>query len=166
MTAEDLKVFVSGTENFFAKVTSQRAEVSTPFVKDDTENVMYDFSAVIGVSGAQRGSVYFSAPRPMMQKLVSAVGEPELSDENCADYVGEIANTISGNAREQLGTNFMISVPTIFQGNANAARFPTGVPAYVVPIVWSGHRSSLVICLRDVPQAIREKITPNVDGEE
>jgi chemotaxis protein CheX len=152
MTEEDLKVFVDGTSNFFAQVASTPAEVSTPFVKEEGDRVITDFSAVIGISGTQRGCVFFTAPRPMVQKLVTQFGEPETSDEICADFVGEIANTISGNAREHLGSGFMISVPVVFRGDTDAVRLPKDSPAFVIPIFWSGHRSSLIICLKDQVQ--------------
>jgi chemotaxis protein CheX len=150
MTEEDLKVFVSGTANYFKQVASVPAEVSTPFIKEAGDEVIFDFSAVIGITGTQRGCVYYTAPRTMVQTLVSQLGEPELGDEICADFVGEIANTISGNAREALGSGFMISVPVVFR-EAKDVRFPPDAPSYVIPIVWKGHRSSLIICLKDEP---------------
>ena len=149
MTDEDLKPFVSGTANFFVQVGSIPAEIDTPFVKEKEDRVMSDFSAIIGVTGSQRGCVYFTAPREMLKDLVKRLGEPDLSDEICADYVGEIANTISGNAREALGSNFKISVPTVFRGTDRDVQFPLDAPAFVVPIHWAGYRSALIICLRD-----------------
>ncbi|HEY0798132.1 MAG TPA: chemotaxis protein CheX [Candidatus Baltobacteraceae bacterium] len=148
MSEDDLKVFIKGTEHFFAQVATSPAEVSTPFVKESTDRVIYDFSAVIGISGTQRGCVYYTAPRDMVRDLVSQLGEPEQSDEIFADYVGEIANTISGNAREHLGTGFMISVPVVFC-EADNVRFPSDAPAFVIPIMWNGYRSSLILCLKD-----------------
>jgi chemotaxis protein CheX len=152
MPDSDLKVFVDGTAKFFSQVATTPAEVSTPFVREDSDRVTYDFSAVIGVSGSQRGCVYYSAPRPMVEELMQIVGEADHCDENCADFVGEIANTISGNAREFLGSGFMISVPVVFYGPSQDVRFPPEMPAFVIPIIWNGHRSSLIICLKDQPQ--------------
>src|SRR5204863_3363012 len=121
---------------------------------------IYDFSAVIGITGTQRGCVYYTAPRAMVQELVKQIGETEQSDDILADYVGEIANTISGNAREHLGAGFMISVPVVFRA-ADDVRFPGNTPAFVIPILWNGHRSSLILSLRDedisVPDFGRDK---------
>jgi chemotaxis protein CheX len=148
MSEDDLKVFVKGTERFFLQAGSKPAEVSTPFVKEETDRVIYDFSAVIGITGTQRGCVYYTAPRGMVLELVKQIGETDQSDDILADYVGEIANTIAGNAREHLGAGFMISVPVVFRAAADV-RFPSGTPAFVIPILWNGHRSSLILSLRD-----------------
>jgi chemotaxis protein CheX len=155
MSEDDLKVFIKGTENFFSQVATSPAEVSTPFVKEAMDRVIYDFSAVIGISGTQRGCVYYTAPRDMVRDLVLQLGETEQSDDILADYVGEIANTISGNAREYLGTGFMISPPVVFC-EAGDVRFPGDAPAFVIPIMWSGHRSSLILCLKDDERATAE----------
>lgn len=153
MSEDDLKVFVKGAERFFMQAASTPAEVSTPFVKEDADHVIYDFSAVIGITGTQRGCVYYTAPRAMVRELVKQIGETEQSDDILADYVGEITNTISGNAREHLGAGFMISIPVVFRGAENV-RFPSGTPAFVIPILWSGHRSSLILSLKDEDVAV------------
>ncbi len=152
MTEDDLKVFVHGAARFFSKISPTPAEVGTPFVRDESDQVMSDFSAVIGISGNQRGCVYYTAPRDMVQALADIFGEPDLSDDICADFVGEIANTISGNARHDLGPGFLISVPVVIRGRAQDVRFPDNAPAFVIPINWSGHRSTLIICLKEEPQ--------------
>jgi|SRR5271166_2351340 len=149
MTDEDLKPFVTGTANFFVQVGSLPAEIDAPFVKESQDTVVSDFSAIIGVTGSQRGCVFYTAPRDMLKELVKRLGEPDLSDDICADYVGEIANTISGNARQELGSGFKISVPTVIRGSDNGVKLPDDAPAFVVPIVWLGHRSALIICLKD-----------------
>ena len=148
---EDLKVFVHGAARFFSKISPTPAEVGTPFLRDETDHVMSDFSAVIGISGNQRGCVYYTAPRGMVQALAEIFGESDLSDDICADFVGEIANTISGNARVDLGPGFLISVPVVIRGRAEDVRFPDDAPAFVIPINWSGHSSTLIICLKDEP---------------
>jgi len=155
MTEEDLKIFVTGTSHYFAQVANSTAEVSTPFVKEPSDHVMFDFSAVIGITGSQRGCVYYTAPRDMVADLVSRLGEPDKDDDILADYVGEIANTISGNAREQLGSGFMISVPVVFRGRVDDVRFPRDTPAFVIPIYWNKYRSALIICLKDGERNIR-----------
>jgi chemotaxis protein CheX len=148
MSEDDLKVFVKGAEKFFTQAVSIPAEVSTPFVREAADRVIYDFSAVIGITGTQRGCVYYTVTRAMVRELITQIGETEQTDDLLADYVGEIANTISGNAREHLGSGFMISVPVVFRA-AEAVRFPSDVPAFVIPILWNKHRSSLILSLKD-----------------
>ncbi len=145
-------MFVHGAARFFSKISPVPAQVGTPFLREESDRVMSDFSAVIGISGNQRGCVYYSAPREMVLALADLFGESDLSDDICADFVGEIANTISGNAREHLGPGFLISVPVVIRGRADDVRFPDDAPAFVIPISWSGHRSSLIICLKEEPR--------------
>lgn len=158
MREEDLKIFVKGTEHFFKQVTKVAAEVSSPFIKESGDHVMNDFSAVIGISGKHRGCVYYTAPREMVGELMGHFGETDRSDDLLSDCVGEIANTISGNARQHLGPGFMISVPVVIQGKAEDVRFPKDAPAFVIPITWNGYRSSLILCLKN-----GEKETPALD---
>ena len=150
MTEGDLKIFIRGTENFFTRVTKVPATIGTPYIMED-DRVVYDFSAVIGVSGSQRGCVYYSAPRAMIEELVKHLGETMTTDAILADYVGEIANTVAGNARKDLGSSFMISYPVVFSGAVKGGdvHFPRGVPAFVIPLDWQGHQSSLIICLEE-----------------
>jgi chemotaxis protein CheX len=148
MPEDDLKVFVKGTEHFFLHITQLSAEISTPFIKEQSDRVILDFSAVIGISGSQRGCVYYTASREMIVDLLPHFGESDINDDLLADCVGEIANTISGNAREFLGPNFMISVPVVFCGRPDDVRFPQDAPVFVLPIEWNGHRSSLILCLK------------------
>ena len=150
-TEENLKSFIHGTERYFQTVTATPAAVSTPYVMEKDDRVVYDFSAVIGVSGQQRGCVYYSAPREMVRELVGHLGETMMNDEIFADYVGEIANTISGNAREQLGPGFMISVPVVFTTGADGGgvRFPQDIATIVIPLEWKNYRSSLILALKE-----------------
>lgn len=73
---DDLKTFVKGTEHFFKHVTRMAAEVSMPFIKESSDSVIDDFSAVIGISGKHRGCVYYTAPREMIGELMGHFGEP------------------------------------------------------------------------------------------
>jgi chemotaxis protein CheX len=122
--------------------------VRTPYIMRADDHVTHDFSAIIGVSGSQHGVVYYSAPRKMLSELVRDFGETSVDDDLLADYVGEIANMVSGNAREYFSNAFMISVPKVVSSERGPA-FPENTPAFVVPLEWSGHESSLVICLRE-----------------
>jgi len=62
--------------------------------------------------------------------------------------VGEVANTISGNARRDFGRNFIISTPTICdRTNAATAAATTG-RSFVIPINWRSHSAKLVVCLK------------------
>ena len=50
---------------------------------------------MIGVSGARKGIVSFTAPRGMLTVLLMRMQETDCSEETILDLVGEVANTIS-----------------------------------------------------------------------
>jgi chemotaxis protein CheX len=62
--------------------------------------------------------------------------------------VGEVANTISGNARRDYGKEFVISVPEVVSGASDEVELPSGTRPYVIPINWRSHAARLVVCLR------------------
>jgi hypothetical protein len=59
----------------------------------------------ITLSASFRGCVYFSAPRLLVRGLLIQLQEPDTCEDNLPDTVGEVANTISGNARRHFGTS-------------------------------------------------------------
>ena len=66
-------------------------------------------------------------------------------DQSVFDMIGEIANTIAGNARTSFGAEFNISVPTIFKGKPNNFRIILRTPVVVLPVNWKGHQAFLVV---------------------
>ena len=142
----ELRTFIDGTTNYFETSAQQAATVGSPYLVTDGNPGAYEYTGVIGISGARKGIVYFTAPRGMLTVLLMRMQETDSSDEIMRDLVGEIANTISGNARRDFGKNFLISIPTII------AHEPEKVPApharaYVIPINWRTHSAKLVVCL-------------------
>ena len=61
-----------------------------------------DYTGIITLSGDYK-DVYFTAPRFMLVDLLTNMSETNVSEINLLDIVGEIANTISGNARKHFG---------------------------------------------------------------
>ena len=147
MNESEMQVFIRGAARYFDQLPV-KAEVGLPYLKD-MDFAMLDFSAAIGISGPRRGCVYYSAPREMAQQLATGFGEADTSDALCADLIGEVANIISGNACEELGASFMISVPMVLVGRPEMVRFPENVPTFLIPIYWRDHKSLLIICLEN-----------------
>lgn len=147
---ETLPVFVQAIMHYFDHITGVPAETETPYLQEGASDVS-DLTAIIGVSGDLQGCVYYTAPREMLDQLLKFVAEHEPTDELRCDMAGEVANTLSGNARKQLGSGFMISVPVVIQGKPEKVVHYKGNACFVIPIRWRGLRSFLKICLMDVP---------------
>jgi chemotaxis protein CheX len=146
-TEEALHVFIEGVINYFEHTADKGVKVGSPYLAEDVEPVMHDFTGIIGVSGPYRGSVYFSAPKLMLTHLLMSMGEADTSVENILDLVGEVANTISGNARKIFGREFLISVPVMIEGAIQKMHTPKYTRCYVIPVYWKSYAATVVVCL-------------------
>ena len=145
---EKLQVFVSGVTNFFLEVTRKSASVGTPYLMETVKPLAYDYTGIIGISGDRKGSIYFTAPANFLMRVLTAMGETDVSRESLMDIVGEVANTISGNARQTFGERFMVSVPTVVSASNDNIRLPKDTRSYIIPIEWAKHKAALVVTLK------------------
>jgi chemotaxis protein CheX len=106
-----------------------------------------EYTGIIGISGKARGAVCFTADALMLKNILAFLNESPSSPEILCDLVGEIANTLSGNAREEFGRDFLISVPVVATGNDPSFRFPEETRNYVIPIIWQTEKAYLLVCL-------------------
>lgn len=146
-----LKIFAQSVTRYFATVADGQAVLGTPYLAGEGESAAFDFSAVIGITGTHRGNVYYTAPREKLRALLPLIGEAAPDDRLCAELVGEITNTISGNAREQLGPGFMISTPFILQGGSGRVHAAKDSACYILPVTWNQHRSRVLVSLEQSP---------------
>lgn len=142
----EIRTFIDGATNYFETSGHQAASVGSPYLVTDGNPGAYEYTGIIGISGSRKGIVYFSAPRGMLTVLLMRMQETDTSDENIKDLVGEVANTISGNARKDFGRNFIISVPTVVAHDLQKVTAPFS-RSYVIPINWRTHSAKLVVCL-------------------
>jgi chemotaxis protein CheX len=147
MQERDLQVFIDGVIHYFKQISEESAVVGTPYLLDTKSKICYDYTGIIGISGRRKGCVYFTAPSIMLTHLLISIGEPDISAENYCDIVGEVANTISGNARQSFGREFMISVPIVIGGEPEQIKMPKDILSFVIPINWRQNDAALVISL-------------------
>jgi chemotaxis protein CheX len=143
----ELRTFIDGTTRFFETLTNQPASVGSPYLVTDGKPGAYEYSGVIKVSGARDGVVFFTAPRGMLTVLLMRMQETDTSEETMRDLVGEVANTISGNARRDLGKGFVISPPNVVSSGSEPVVMPHA-RSFVIPINWRTHAAKLVVCLQ------------------
>ena len=149
MAEQTLQVFIDGAVRFFEHTNDKEVKVGTPYLVENNSPAAYDVTGIIGISGPYRGCVYFTAPRILLKHLLLSIGETDTSNENLFDLVGEVANTISGNARSTFGHEFMISVPVMLEGAPNHIHLPQNLRSYVIPIYWKAYHAAVVICLEE-----------------
>lgn len=147
MNQSDLQVFIDATVNYFKQASDVTATVEAPYLKNVTETIAYQYTGIIGISGKKRGCVYFTAPSVLVKHLLMSIGETDTSKDTVCDLVGEVANTIAGNARKYFGPEFMISVPVVVDGQPERIKLPPNSRAFIIPVIWRLYESRIVICL-------------------
>ncbi len=148
ITEDNVRVFLDGANRFFREANKIDMEVGTPYLNENKNAIAYDYTGVISVSGPHRGIVYFTAPRILLRHLLVSIGEPDTSDAIMMDLTGEIANTISGNARSEFGEEFDISTPNVISGVPDEEQLPRTVRSFVIPLKWKNYQAAVVICLK------------------
>jgi chemotaxis protein CheX len=85
-----------------------------------------------------------SMPGQLLRELLLLQGETDLSQGNLLDAVGEIANTLGGNARKTLGPSLQISVPVKLHGSGGIQARVRKHP-YAITLKWN-HQPA-VVCI-------------------
>ena len=124
MKAEKLNVFIESVIAFYAQIGSELKDIDTPYLNENEHPVGYDFSGIINISGPATGCVYVSAPSIMLREMLKVMEEPDVTISNLKDLVGELANTVSGNARTEFGADFIISPPAVVEGTPSSKYLP------------------------------------------
>jgi chemotaxis protein CheX len=144
----ELKTFVEGTTNYFEVAAQQPASIGSPYLVTEGSPSVHEYTGVINITGKREGIVYFTAPKAMLTVLLMKMQESDFSHETMRDLVGEVANTISGNARKDFGRDFVISVPSVLAGEKPDIPASPGHRSFVIPINWRSHSAKLVVSLR------------------
>lgn len=139
----ELKLFVESVRRYFQVVTKEEPQVTSAFLATgDVE--AFDYNGIVTFSGAYNGHVMVSMPQQLLRELLLLQGETDLSDGNLLDAVGEIANTLGGNARKSLGSALQISVPVKLQGSSGIRARVRKHP-YVITLRWN--RQPALVCV-------------------
>ena len=148
ITEKDIEVFIDGIKHYFPTSTEIDIVVAPPYLISADEITVNDYTGIIGISGERKGFVLVTAPADMLRYLVLSLGEKTATPALVHDVVGEVANTISGNARRSFGSGFMISVPLIVQGQPNRIGAAKDTNGYVIPSRWNTFSFQLVVSLQ------------------
>ena len=141
LTETDLKLFVDAIQRYLMVTTRQKPQLTSAFLGTaDVEG--FEFNGIVNFSGSYNGHVVVSMPAKMLREILLLQRERDISDSALLDAVGEIANTLAGNARKELGSDLQISVPVKVQG---AMGMRTGVRKhpFVITLRW-GHHAAMV----------------------
>ena len=149
MKEKRIQIFVDVIKNYFSQFGEEELIIDTPYLLENKQPRVLDYTGVIGISGVNKGAVYFTTTQHLLKQIMHELGETDLSEENYVDLVGEVANTVSGNARSEFGPEFHISVPIVFKGAPQSIILPKRGQSFIIPITWQGQIGEIVICLQD-----------------
>lgn len=152
MVEKALDTFIKSIIIYFQETYSIDVNIGAPYLISDANELSGDFTGAINISGEYEGSCYFSTPKALLQKVLQSLSigtEIDInSDEILSDIAGEIANTLSGNARLDLGEDFIISIPKIYRGTSAVAGLAEEVSrVYAIPIHWNNQKAFLGVHL-------------------
>lgn len=151
MKQQKIETFVDIVRHYFTQFSKDELVVDTPYLSEEKEPHVYDYTGVIGISGVMRGVVYVSASEQLLRVLLDDMQESNNGEEMLTDLVGEIANTVSGNARSEFGPEFHISTPLVFKGAPQSLVLPKDGRAFIIPILWQKQVGEIVVCLQESP---------------
>ena len=143
MKEDNLRVFIDCIVNYFTLTNDPSVKVGSPYLINDIDEVIADYTGTIGISGRFQGACHFTAPSALLRHLILSIGETDTSEVMMEDAVGEVANILSGNARRQLGREFIISAPKVSKGKAPRMSKETNARIYAIPINWKSYKATL-----------------------
>ena len=138
----DARIFVDAVTHYFAQLTGEAAEIRSAYLANQALP-RFDYTGLISFSGQFRGSVYFSATSMMTARLLLAMRETDTCSSNLLDIVGEVANTIAGNARKHFGAGLEISTPLTIFGHSDQIKSAVRARPYAIELQWQ--RSEAVV---------------------
>ena len=146
ISENDARVFIDAVTNYFVQLTGEEAVIRSAYLADATLP-RFDYTGLITLSGQFRGCVYFSATKVMATKLLTALREPDTGNANLLDIVGEVANTIAGNARRHYGAELVISTPLTIYGHADAIKSAIRARPFAIKLDWQRSEAVVVVDL-------------------
>ncbi|MEM6822957.1 MAG: hypothetical protein AAF558_13590 [Verrucomicrobiota bacterium] len=148
LTAEQaLHSFVESTKHYFKKETWANIRI-----EDAAVQLQYPFDSGIcswvKLTGLANGWVILSAPQEMVEVLLREKNRA-VSEIDCREFMKEMAEAISENAKKDLGTDLNVEV---VQQDGDHPNFSDDdeLPVFVVPMVWRNHQANLVMLIENL----------------
>jgi chemotaxis protein CheX len=145
LNESDLRLFVDSVTRYFQVTSRTPPQIAAAYLGTDTITT-HDFNGIVHFSGRFNGQVTVSLPAIAVRELLLMQHETDLSESNLLDAVGEIANTLAGNARQNLGSGLEISVPVTMRGRAGRPARGRAHP-YVITFRWNTHPGMVCVDL-------------------
>ena len=139
----ELKLFVDAVRHYFKTTTHQEPQITSAYLAT-SDIAGHAYEGIVSFSGSHNGHVIVSMPPQLLRELLLLQKETDLSEDNLLDAVGEIANTLAGNARNVLGAGLNISVPVKLHG-AGGIKARVRKHPCVITLRWN--RQPALVCV-------------------
>jgi chemotaxis protein CheX len=141
----ELRSFVESVRRYFEVTSRITPEITSAYLGVGAIPA-HEYNGSVTFGGHFTGQVTVSLPPKALRELLLMQQETQLSDDNLLDAVGEIANTLAGNARRELGLALEISVPATRRGSLALQTQQRTRPApYVITFRWNTYPG--VVCV-------------------
>jgi chemotaxis protein CheX len=146
-TEFEVGVFVNSVMHYFETAVQQPAACGIPHLALRQRPQLADYTGVVRIAGQRDGVVLFTAPRSMLRVMLMCMHDTDLSHEHLRELVGEIANTLSGDAQRNFRHQYSVTVRSVVHEGDVPLVYPAGAHPIVIPIAWRSYRARLVVCL-------------------
>ena len=148
---EIAKPFIAAVTMVLSTMAGVTPTPGKPYVKKNLK-ACGDISAVVGITGAHRGTVSLTFTRSCAVYLVKAMLGDDIADiiQDTCDAVGEITNMVSGQARAglaEMGIVLQGSTPSIIMGDNHTLSHVSASPVIAIPFSTQAGDFTLEFCL-------------------
>jgi chemotaxis protein CheX len=150
MDVKLINPFIEAALHVLETMAFTKAEGGSPYIKKD-QVAQGDVSSIIGLTGDVKGMISVSFTEKCILPIVSSMFGEEISElnEEVKDAVGEIANMISGQARqklEELGRNLKAAIPTVIIGKGHEIAHITDQKIVAIPFSTENGEFTIEVC--------------------
>ena len=137
MDVRHINPFLAAAVHVLKTMAGIEPKPGKPFLKKN-RSALGDVSAIIGITGAARGSMALTFSESCIKAIVSSLIGIEATqiDDDVKDAVGELTNMICGDARGRLGQegiSLQAGIPTIVAGKKHRHNQVKNGPHLAVP---------------------------------
>ena len=148
---EIAKPFITAVTMVLSTMAGVTPTAGKPYVKKNLR-ASGDISAIVGITGAHRGTISLTFSRSCAVHLVKAMLGDDISDiiQDTSDAVGEITNMVSGQARAglaEMGIILQGSTPSIILGDNHTLAHVSSSPIIAIPFSTESGSFTLEFCL-------------------
>ena len=112
-----------------------------PLLPADPAKAKFDAMSAVSITGSWHGHVMFACTEKAARNVAAAflaMDPSEVSDEDVADVLGELANIVGGNVKSMLPNGCFLSLPHVVLSQDTSTHWPGVDRMAVLSGTWQG----------------------------